>query len=73
MEASPSQIEALRLVHHWSIGGTYMPYRAQQRSFEACEREGWLEYRTVESGSKYNGYALAVDGLRKLDISGGVS
>lgn len=59
---SPAQMTALRLTRTWSERGTYMPDFVCARSFDACVRHGWLEYRSVDQGSPYNGYALTKKG-----------
>jgi hypothetical protein len=66
MKLSSAQFVALGLVARHSEGGTYMPDRAMQLVFEACERKGLLAYRSVSDGSKYNGYALTDLGRSEL-------
>ena len=65
---SKAQIMALHRVRHHAVrGGTVMPYADEARSFEACERRGWLEYRSVDNGSPFNGYALTPAGRAALE------
>lgn len=66
MKPSPAQMAALRMVQAWANRGTYMPFAANVRSYEACEHHGWLEYRSVDQGSPYNGYALTAAGRELL-------
>ena len=61
-----AQKRALHSVATWSEHGTYMPMDAQMRTFEACERKGLVEWRSVEGGSTYNGYALTEAGIAIL-------
>ncbi len=66
MGVSPAQLSALKRVRTWAAGGTYMPFADEVLSFEACERKGLLEYRSVDNGATYNGYALTEAGIAAL-------
>lgn len=70
MKLTKAQLGALRSVENWSERGTYMPSIARVRSFEAAERKGALEYRSVDRGSPRNGYALTDAGRAALKDAG---
>ena len=59
---SLSQQHALHQIDRWSEQGVYMPYRMMQRSFDALERKGLIEYVSVSDGHKRNGYRRKVTG-----------
>lgn len=60
---SVSQLAALQCVADHGVGDPpiYMPYADSMRSFEACERRGWLRDCRVPA-DKMNGYALTEAG-----------
>lgn len=60
---SPAQLQALNAVvaHGKGDPQIYMPYADAMRSFEACERRGWLRDCRVPA-DKTNGYALTEAG-----------
>ena len=66
---SHAQMRMLEAVAVWSKGEppTYMPFADQRRTAEACERHGWLKYLSVDSGARYNGYALTETGEELLN------
>ena len=59
---STAQLSALRSVLLWSEGGSYMPSRDRERTFQSCVRYGWLRWLSVDAGDRYNGYALTEAG-----------
>jgi hypothetical protein len=62
---SPAQLGALGTVAVWGRP-SYMPYARTARTFEACERRGWLRYQTVDEGAGLNGYVLTDAGRAAL-------
>lgn len=60
------QKRALHTTVAFSEKGVYMPYANEARTFEACERKGVLEYRSVSDGHPRNGYALTKAGRDAL-------
>ena len=60
---SPAQLQALNAVaiHGTGSPAIYMPYADVVRSFEACERKGWLRECRVPA-DPYNGYTLTEAG-----------
>ena len=61
---SVAQLHALHSVVQFGRGtpAIYMPYADNVRSYEACERRGWLRSCSVSRGDAMNGYALTEAG-----------
>lgn len=67
MTVSDAMKAALGLIRDWSRSGTYMPRASAERTFEALQRRGLVEWRSVDNGSARNGYALTEAGRAILE------